>query len=144
MTSASLGKPPSTLGLRHLALTVRDDVYAATLRFYVDGMGMKVVWQPDPDAAYLSGGSDSLALHRGPAHPVSKPISCLDHLGFLMPDAQAVQDWHARLSAAAQDLDIEILAAPRLHRDGATSFYFLDPAGHKVQLVHIPDDQFGN
>jgi catechol 2,3-dioxygenase-like lactoylglutathione lyase family enzyme len=125
-----------------LALTVRDAVYDATLRFYVEGMGMRVVWQPDADAAYLSGGSDNLALHRGPAHPVSEPASCLDHLGFLIPSAQDVQAWHARLSAAADDLDVEILAAPRLHRDGATSFYFLDPAGHKVQLVHIPVDGF--
>ena len=141
MTSDS-ASPPPTLGLRHLALTVRDSVYDATLRFYTEGMGMKLVWQPDPDAAYLSGGSDNLALHRGPAHPQSDPPSCLDHLGFLMPSAEVVEAWHARLSAGEGDWGIEILGAPRLHRDGATSFYFLDPAGHKVQLVHIPEDQF--
>jgi extradiol dioxygenase family protein len=53
-------------------------------------------------------------------------------------DASVVEAWYARLSARAEDLGIEILAKPRLHRDGATSFYLLDPAGNKLQIVHIP------
>src|SRR5690606_41738898 len=105
-----------------------------TLRFYVEGMGMTVDWQPDADATYLSGGSDNLALHRGPAQPPGP----LDHLGFLTPTAEAVNAWHAHLEPLADELELEILSGPRLPRDGATSFYLLDPAGHKVQIVHIP------
>lgn len=125
---------PRTLGLRHLALTVRDQAFEATVTFYREGMGMAVDWAPDADNIYLSSGHDNLAIHRGPAQTPGP----LDHLGFLTPDAEAVQDWHARIEAGAEAWGVEILAAPRLHRDGATSFYFLDPAGHKVQIVHVP------
>lgn len=126
---------PPQLGLRHLALTVRDEAYDATLRFYVEGMGMAIDWQPDADATYLSGGMDNLALHRGPAQPPGP----LDHLGFLTPDAESVHAWHRHLLPLAEELGLEILTDPRTHRDGATSFYLLDPAGHKVQIVHIPN-----
>ena len=53
------------LGLRHLALNVRDP--QASKRFYADCFGMQVVWEPDPDNVYLSSGPDNLALHRTPA-----------------------------------------------------------------------------
>lgn len=125
---------PPSLGLRHLALTVRDEAFEATVRFYKEGMGMAVDWEPDPDNIYLSGGADNLAIHRGPAQ-LPGP---LDHLGFLCAEASHVDAWHARLQAGAEAWELEILGDPRRHRDGATSFYFLDPAGHKVQIVHIP------
>ena len=35
------------LGLRHLALNVRDP--QASKRFDCDSFGMSVVWEPDPD-----------------------------------------------------------------------------------------------
>ena len=50
------------LGLRHLALNVRDP--QASKRFYCECFGMSVVWEPDPDNVYLSSGPDNLALHR--------------------------------------------------------------------------------
>jgi hypothetical protein len=56
----------------------------------------------------------------------------------MVPSGEAVERWHARLSPRAAELGIEILGSPRLHRDGATSFYLHDPAGNKVQIVHIP------
>jgi catechol 2,3-dioxygenase-like lactoylglutathione lyase family enzyme len=127
---------PALLGLRHLALYVAEDRYAATLRFYREGMGMRTDWEPDDAAVYLTSGTDNLALHRVPE--VGRAHPALDHLGFMVPDGPAVEAWHARLSARADQLGIEILAKPRLHRDGATSFYLLDPAGNKLQIVHIP------
>ena len=51
-----------TQGMRHVALRVAD--VERSKRFYEDVFGMRVVWQPDPDNAYLSSGSDNLALHR--------------------------------------------------------------------------------
>ena len=127
---------PPILGLRHLALFVADARYDATKRFYMEGMGMRVDWQPDEDAVYLSGGTDNLALHR--VHEVSRTHPALDHVGFMVPSTEAVDAWHARLADQAEALGIELLAKPRLHRDGASSFYLLDPAGNKVQIVHIP------
>jgi catechol 2,3-dioxygenase-like lactoylglutathione lyase family enzyme len=132
---------PPLLGLRHLALSIAHDRYAATLQFYRDGMGMQIDWQPDDDAVYLTSGTDNLALHRvdNPASEQhARARSGLDHLGFMVPNADAVAAWYARLSPLVEQLGIEILAKPRLHRDGATSFYLLDPAGNKVQIRHMP------
>jgi catechol 2,3-dioxygenase-like lactoylglutathione lyase family enzyme len=124
------------LGLHHVAVLVPTDRYDATLRFYSEAMGMRTDWQPDDDAAYLTSGHDNLALHR--VDRVDRTHSALDHLGFMVPDLAAVEAWYARLSERAAELGIEILGKPRLHRDGASSFYLIDPAGNKLQIVHIP------
>lgn len=130
---------PSTLGLRHLALWVSAERFDATVRFYTEGLGLEVDWKPDPDNVYLSSGGDNVALHRVvPPREVSHERSPLDHLGFVMDTADTVRAWHGYLEERADDLDIEILNAPKLHRDGATSFYLRDPAGHQVQMLHIP------
>ncbi len=135
-TPADLPRP---LGLRHLALWVPDERFAATVRFYTEGMGMAVVWQPDADNVYLSSGGDNLAIHRArPDQRVDLGASPLDHLGFCMPSADAVRAWEAELEARSAALGITITQAVKLHRDGATSFYLRDPGGHIVQIIHIP------
>ena len=132
---------PATLGLRHVALRIPDGRYDATARFYREGMGMAVDWQPDADALYLSCGPDNLALHRATEDLAAGASSPLDHLGFAMPSADVVRDWYARLSARAEDLQIELITPVEHHRDGATSFYLKDPAGNVVQLLHLPNLQ---
>ncbi len=130
---------PATLGLRHLALWVSGEAFDATVQFYREGLGMGLDWQPDPDNVYLSSGGDNLAIHRVvPPRQVAHDRSPLDHLGFAMSSAEDVHRWHAYLSERGDVLGIELLNAPKLHRDGATSFYLRDPAGHQVQLLHIP------
>lgn len=130
---------PSTLGLRHLALWVSAERFDATVRFYTEGLGLTVDWTPDPDNVYLSSGGDNVALHRVVApREVSHERSPLDHLGFVMDSADTVRAWHGYLEARADTFGIELLNAPKLHRDGATSFYLRDPAGHQVQMLHIP------
>jgi catechol 2,3-dioxygenase-like lactoylglutathione lyase family enzyme len=130
---------PRPLGLRHLALWVPSGLFDATARFYREGMGMAVDWAPDADNVYLSSGADNLALHRARAdQEIDLSRSPLDHLGFCMPSAAAVRGWFERLSAAAEALEITITAEVKVHRDGATSFYLRDPAGHSVQVIHIP------
>jgi extradiol dioxygenase family protein len=84
----------------------------------------------------LSSGADNFALHR--VDQVDRAHSALDHLGFMVPYLAAVEAWHDRLSSNAEQLGIEILGKPRLHRDGASSFYLIDPAGNKLQIVYIP------
>lgn len=129
---------PALLGLRHLALRIPRDRFAATCRFYREGLGMRVDWEPDPDNLYLSSGSDNLALHVGEGEIVSGEHSALDHLGFFVKSADEVRRWHAFLGPQALDLELEILNAPKQHRDGSTSFYLRDPSGAQVQILHVP------
>lgn len=127
---------PPMLGMRHVAVSVAGDRFAACVRFYKEGMGMAVDWEPDADNVYLTSGGDNLALHR--VERVDHSVSALDHLGFVVATADDVRAWYDRVAAGVDEYGLEIVMAPKLHRDGATSFYFRDPAGNKVQVIHIP------
>jgi catechol 2,3-dioxygenase-like lactoylglutathione lyase family enzyme len=116
------------LGLRHLALNVRDP--QASKRFYADLFGMSVVWEPDPDNVYLSSGSDNLALHRAP--PAG--AGALDHLGFIVDSRDEVD----RLAEVFRAKGVTLAAEPRDHRDGSRSFYCLDPDGLRIQILYEP------
>ena len=70
-----------TTGLRHVALNVAD--VATSVAFYTGLFGMRVVWQPDDQNAYLSSGCDNLALHRAASDP-STAGQRLDHFGFVV------------------------------------------------------------
>ena len=96
---------------------------------------MRTDWQPDDAAAYLTSGADNFALHR--VAKVERAHPPLDHLGFMVPSTAAVEAWHARLSGQADRLGIEILGKPRLHRDGASSFYLIDPASYSSPVFHL-------
>jgi catechol 2,3-dioxygenase-like lactoylglutathione lyase family enzyme len=116
------------LGLRHVALNVRDP--QASKRFYADCFGMSVVWEPDPDNVYLSSGPDNLALHR----PAAGGPGVLDHLGFIVDSPEEVD----RLAARFRSMGVRLAAEPRDHRDGSRSFYCLDPDGVRIQLLYEP------
>jgi catechol 2,3-dioxygenase-like lactoylglutathione lyase family enzyme len=123
---------PSHLGLRHLALNVRD--LAAMKAFYVDLLGFEVEWEPDPDNVYLTSGPDNLALHRAEGEPGPGTGGALDHLGLIVASAELVDAWAAYLDAHQVALDMR----PKTHRDGARSCYFRDPDGNRVQIIHHP------
>jgi len=124
-------RPKPTAGMRHVALHVRD--LEAAERFYVDLLGMRVEWQPDPDNVYLSSGTDNLALHRsGADFDLSQQL--LDHIGFILRTPQDVDDWYAFLLAN----HVEMKSEPRTHRDGARSFYFVGPERVTVQMIYHP------
>ena len=123
---------PPHLGLRHLALNVRD--LAAMKAFYVDVLGFHVEWEPDPDNVYLTSGRDNLALHRADAAPGTGEPGALDHLGVVVASADLVDEWAAFLDERQVALD----ARPKTHRDGARSCYFRDPDGNRVQIIHHP------
>jgi len=117
-------------GMRHLALKVADVERAKD--FYVRVFGMKLVWQPDADNAYLSSGCDNLALHREETR--GGDAQRLDHLGFIVPtiaDVEAGYEW-------AKSSGVEIVHPVRHHRDGAVSFYIRDPDGNVVQALYEP------
>lgn len=128
----SAKRPASTLGLRHVALQVRE--LEACERFYTDLLGMRVEWRPDPDNVYLTGGADNLALHRIPGPHADAARQRLDHIGFMLRDIGEVDAWHAFLTANG----VTVVKAPRTHRDGARSFYCLDPDGNTVQIIYHP------
>ena len=120
---------PRWLGLRHLALRVRD--VEVSRRFYCDLFGMAVEWAPDADNLYLTSGQDNLALHRADDVETG-PRSALDHLGFCVKNAEDVDVWQCR----AEEFGAEIVQASKTHRDGARSFYLRDPDGHLIQILH--------
>jgi catechol 2,3-dioxygenase-like lactoylglutathione lyase family enzyme len=118
--------------MRHVALFVEH--FEETLTFYTDLLGMSIEWQPDADNVFLSSGSDNLALHRyrGAARPAAGQR--LDHIGFIIDTPQLVDEWFEFLRANG----VTVQAAPKTHRDGAHSFYCLDPDGNAVQMIYHP------
>jgi catechol 2,3-dioxygenase-like lactoylglutathione lyase family enzyme len=136
---------PPLLGIRHVALFLRD--LEGAERFWVDVMGYEVEWRPDPDNVYLRGGTDNLALHRGPAQPPPDaqwdhpPLAHaqlnraqLDHIGLAVPAPADVDAWAAHLRAHGVTLKTE----PKTHRDGSRSLYFHGPETMLIQIIHHP------
>ncbi len=117
-------------GIRHLALRVADVERA--VEFYSRVFGMKLVWQPDPDNAYMSSGSDNLALHHGSYGHAD--VQSLDHFGFIVPtveDVEAAYVW-------ARGAGLDIVHPLKHHRDGSMSFYIRDPDGNVIQALYEP------
>jgi catechol 2,3-dioxygenase-like lactoylglutathione lyase family enzyme len=127
-----MNRPPATIGMRHIALFVPE--LEACERFYVELLGMTVEWRPDPDNVYLTSGWDNLALHRLPAGVEIDGPQRLDHIGFILAQAADVDAWHEFMLAHGVKMKTE----PRTHRDGARSFYCLDPCGTVVQMIFHP------
>jgi len=124
-------KPKATAGMRHVALNVLN--LEASENFYVELLGMQVEWRPDADNVYITSGNDNLALHRIKI-PDQLGVQLLDHIGFIIDDIEQVDVWYEFLSAH----DVTMKTKPRTHRDGARSFYCLDPAGVTVQMIYHP------
>ena len=133
---------PPLLGMRHIALRVRD--MAAARAFYEGVLGLKTVWVPDPDNIYLSSGQDNIALHSGrKADPESanrrtgEPATkdeALDHFGFILRTEADVDAWEAKLREAG----VTVVHALKDHRDGSRSFYAADPDGNVIQFLYEP------
>lgn len=125
-------RPMATAGLRHVALFAAD--FDAAVHFYTELLGMQIEWHPDVDNIYLSSGNDNLAIHRFNGTAREPAQQRLDHIGFILHNIEDVDVWHDFL----KENDVRIQAAPRTHRDGARSFYCLDPDGTTVQMIYHP------
>ena len=119
--------PPPLLGIRHVALFTQE--FEASVAFWIEIMGYRMEWQPDADNAYLTCGGDNLALHR---RAVDAGLQRLDHVGLAVPQPAHVDAWADRL----RSLGVALQTEPRTHRDGARSFYFREPGGALIQVIH--------
>ncbi len=128
----AVNRPHPTSGMRHVALCVKDIEACET--FYADLLGMTVEWHPDTDNIYLTSGNDNLALHRESSPDPEQRPQRLDHIGFIIDDLKQVDVWHDFLV----EQGVTIKKSPKTHRDGARSFYCLDPDGTLVQLIYHP------
>lgn len=125
-------KPKPTSGLHHIALFTQN--FEASVDFYTQLVGMKIEWHPDVDNIYLSSGTDNLALHRASTNFQPSGHQKLDHLGFIINEIEQVDVWHDFFKHHG----VPIKTEPRTHRDGARSFYCLDPDGNTVQMMFHP------
>lgn len=125
-------KPRPHAGLHHVALYVKN--LEACEKFYVDLLGMEIVWRPDNDNIYLSSGNDNFALHRAPVQFAPDKHQNLDHLGFFLSERSDVDAWYEYLKSE----NVTIKALPKDHRDNTRSFYFADPDGNTVQMIYYP------
>lgn len=121
-----------TQGMSHVALRVAD--VARSRNFYTETFGMRVVWQPDEDNAYLSTGPDNLALHHEAGAGPVKRGGALDHIGFFVAELKELEESFAW----ARQRGIPIVKPLRQHRDRTWSFYLQDPDGIVIQLIHDP------
>ena len=125
-------RPGPTGGLRHVALFVAT--FEQTVAFYTELLGMSVEWRPDEDNVYLSSGNDNLALHRFKGCERAPAQQRLDHIGFIIDQIDQVDLWYEFLKAQ----QVRVKNPPRTHRDGARSFYCLDPDDNVVQMIFHP------
>jgi catechol 2,3-dioxygenase-like lactoylglutathione lyase family enzyme len=131
---------PLHRGLRHVALRVSN--LARSRGFYEQLLGMKVVWEPDPDNVYFSSGSDNFALHQIPPSELTayQPVKgqWLDHIGVVLESPEMVDRMYREVEPRLQRLGGQIVTPPKQHRDGSYSFYFSDPDGIVIQALYEP------
>ena len=124
--------PAQFLGLRHVALKVRD--VQKSVDFYCRVLDMSIEWKPDDDNVYLTSGGDNLAIHKMSSDEYAGGAQKLHHLGFIVRRPENVDQWADRV----QKEGVKIAQPVKTHRDGARSFYFYDPDDILIQLIYHP------
>ena len=122
-----------TLGIKHIALKVQN--FEECLIFYTNILGMNIDWQPDKNNAYLSNGSDNLALHKDDNLEFNEKNNRLDHFGIMLIASEDVDEWFVHMQSKSVPIHKEI----KNHRDGSRSFYCLDPDKNIIQFLWHPE-----
>ena len=131
--SAAMSRIAGLVGMRHIALKVRD--MARAKKFYQEILGMEVVWEPDAQNVYLSSGCDNIALHEITDPFIAAAVEKqLDHLGFIVETVERVKELESEFIARG----VTIVHPFKTHRDGSASFYCADPDGIVIQLLYEP------
>ena len=123
-------RPQGMLGIRHIALFIKE--LETAVDFYTHVMGMKIEWQPDADNVYLTNDGDVFALHRVDYLPQGQQR--LDHIGFVLKTPEDVDAWYLHM----MQHNVKVTEAPKTHRDGARGFYCLDPVGNFLEFIYHP------
>ncbi len=125
---------PPLLGVRHAALVTRD--LPRAIAFYRDVLGFAPYHVRDRDWAMVRLGGTTLSLIVAPI-PAEREVggSHHAHVGLNAPSPEAVDAWHAKLAALLPGI-----GRCTQHRDGSYGFYFRDPDGNALELIHIPDE----
>jgi catechol 2,3-dioxygenase-like lactoylglutathione lyase family enzyme len=118
--------------LDHVTIVVRD--LSATLRFYVDVLGMEEVGRPAFSFAGQWFQAGATQIHTilefagsGRAGSGGGENSRGHHFAFLVDDAEACYRW-------LTGLGIPVVSPPKPRPDGATQVFVQDPDGHLVEL----------
>lgn len=123
-------------------MALRVTNLARSRTFYEQLLGMKVVWEPDPDNVYFSSGPDNFALHQIPPSeiPAYQPLKgqSLDHIGVILESPEAVDQMYQGVQPRLPQLGGRVVTPPKQHRDGSYSFYFSDPDGIVIQALYEP------
>ena len=122
----------SSLGLRHLALKVRN--FEECLCFYTKILGMRIDWKPDNENVYLTNGKDNLALHYDSKVSDNSDDSRLDHFGIFVKNKEDIDIYLEHML----DNKVKIHKQKHTHRDNSISFYVEDPDGNVMQILWHP------
>lgn len=129
-------------GLAHQAINVRD--MEAAKRFYVDVLGMSVLYQ-DAMHVFLKVGTGEnfgiLALlgkpksGPEPVDPRQRQGNTYNHFGFRAKSEKEVFEFAEYLRSK----NVQILKGPYARKDGA-SVYFLDIDGYTLEYLYLIED----
>jgi catechol-2,3-dioxygenase len=122
----------NNLGMRHLALKVKN--FEKCFNFYTRVLGMKIDWRPDNNNAYLTNGSDNLALHYDRNVSGDANDSRLDHFGIFVKNKNDIDVYLKHM----KDNNVKIHKEKKTHRDDSISFYVEDPDGNILQILWHP------